>query len=45
MIENYLQPTYTPLGVATKGDSTTTLGSGKVFRLKQQARLKQKKLG
>jgi hypothetical protein len=43
MIDNCLQSNYTPLGVATKGDCTIALGNGKVFRLKQQARFKQKK--
>ncbi len=45
IIENYLLPKRIPLGVTTKGDFTITLGSGKVFGLKQQAKLKQKKLG
>ncbi len=42
-IDNYWQCSYTPLGVATRGDSIIALGSGKVFWLKQQARFKQMK--
>jgi hypothetical protein len=45
VIENCLQLNCTSLGVAAKGDFTTTSCNGKVFRLKQQVRLKQKKLG
>ncbi len=43
MIDNYLQRNYTPLGVVTKRDYTITLGNGKMYRLKQQTRLEQKK--
>lgn len=45
VIENCLQLNCTSLGVATKGDFTIVSCNGKVFRLKQQVRLKQKKLG
>jgi hypothetical protein len=43
VIENCLQFTFTPLGVATIGVCTSTSSYVKVFELKQQARLKQKK--
>ncbi len=43
MIDNCLQRNYTPLGVATKCDCTIALGNGKMYRLKQQTKLKQKK--
>ncbi len=35
MTENFLQPSCTPLGVATRGDIATTSNNGKVSRLKQ----------
>ncbi len=44
VIENCLQPSSTPLGVATIGGCASTSSNVKVFGLKQQARLKQKKL-
>jgi len=44
IIKNYLYPYYIPFRVATRGGSTIVSSSGKVFRLKQQITLKQKKL-
>jgi hypothetical protein len=44
VIENYLQLSFTPLGMETTCGCTSTSNNVKVFELKQQARLKQKKL-
>jgi hypothetical protein len=44
VIENCLQLNSTPLGVATIGGCASTSSNVKVFGLKQQAILKQKKL-
>jgi hypothetical protein len=44
VIENCLQPSPTPFRVATTSGCASTSSNVKMFRLKQQARLKQKKL-
>jgi hypothetical protein len=44
VIENCLQPSSTSLGVATMGGCASTSSNVKMFRLKQQTRLKQNKL-
>jgi hypothetical protein len=42
VIENYLQPSVIPLGVAIIGGCTSTSSNAKMFELKQQIKLKQK---
>ncbi len=44
VIDNCLQPSSTPLGVVATGGCASTSSNVKVSRLKQQTRLKQKKL-
>jgi hypothetical protein len=45
IIENYLQPSSTSIGVVTLGGCTIASINGRTLRLKQQAKLKQKELG
>jgi hypothetical protein len=45
IIENYLQPSSTSIGVVTLIGCTIASISGRTLGLKQQARLKQKELG
>jgi hypothetical protein len=44
IIENYLQPTSTSIGVVTLGGCTITSITRRTLGLKQQAKLKQKEL-